>query len=53
MAETAGARLTVRRTTVTELVAGVEQAHAAAEIGDDERRALLVGIEQRHPTPSG
>jgi len=51
LAETAGARLAVRRTTVAELVAGVERAHAAGEVDDDERRALLVGIEQRHPTP--
>lgn len=52
LAETAGARLTVRRTSVAELVAGVEQAFAAGEVTDDERRALLIGIEQRHPTPS-
>lgn len=52
LAETAGARLVVRRTTVAELVGGVERAFAAGEITDDERRALLVSIEQRHPTPS-
>lgn len=52
LAETAGAHLTVRRTTVAELVAGVERAYAAGEVGDDERRALLLTIEQRHPTPS-
>lgn len=48
---TAGADLLVRRTTVAELVAGVEAAYAAGEVTDDERRALLVTIEQRHPTP--
>jgi hypothetical protein len=53
LAQTAGCELQVRRTTVAELVAGAEAAHQAGEIGDDERRALLVAIEQRHPTPSG
>ena len=53
LARTAGADLLVRRTTVAELVAGVEAAHAAGEVSDDERRALLVTIEQRHPTPAG
>ena len=48
---TAGADLLVRRTSVAELVAGVEAAHAAGEVTDDGRRALLVTIEQRHPTP--
>jgi hypothetical protein len=52
LAETAGADLLVRRTTVPELVAGVEAAYAKAEITDDDRRALLITIEQRHPTPS-
>lgn len=52
LAETAGADLIVRRTTVAELVAGVEAAHAKATITDDDRRALLLAIEQRHPTPS-
>lgn len=49
---TAGTRLSVRRTSVAELVRGVEAAHAHGDIDDDERRALLIGIEQRHPTPS-
>jgi hypothetical protein len=52
LASLAGAVLTVRRTTVAELVGGVEAAHGRGEIGDDDRRALLIGIEQRHPTPS-
>ena len=52
LAATAGADLLVRRTTVAELVAGVEDAYARAEITDDDRRALLTSIEQRHPTPS-
>ena len=53
LAETAGADLVVRRTTVAELVAGVEAAFATGEVTDDERRGLLSAIEQRHPTPSG
>lgn len=52
LAATAGADLLVRRTTVSELVAGVEAAYATGEITDDDRRALLVSIEQRHPTPA-
>ena len=52
LAETAGADLLVRRTTVAELVAGVEAAYARGEITDDDRRALLITIEQRHPTPA-
>jgi hypothetical protein len=52
LAATAAATLTVRRTTVAELVHGVEAAHARGDIGDDDRRALLIGIEQHHPTPS-
>ena len=52
LATTAGACLTVRRTTVAELVAGIEAAFARGEVTDDERRAVLVAIEQRHPTPS-
>jgi hypothetical protein len=52
LAETAGADLLVRRTTVAELVAGVEKAFAEGGITDDDRRALLTTIEQRHPTPA-
>lgn len=52
LASTAETELAVRRTTVAALVAGAEAAHARGEITDDERRAVLVGIEQRHPTPS-
>ena len=52
LAATAGTDLLVRRTTVAELVAGAEDAYARGEITDDERRGLLVSIEQRHPTPS-
>jgi hypothetical protein len=51
LAETAGCELAVRRTTVAELVAGAERAFAAGEITDDQRRDLLIAIEQRHPTP--
>ncbi|MCU1371054.1 MAG: hypothetical protein JWO77_2248 [Ilumatobacteraceae bacterium] len=52
LAETAGADLLVRRTTVGELVAGVEAAYTRGEITADDRRALLTTIEQRHPTPA-
>lgn len=52
LAQCAACELTVRATTVAELVAGAEQAYAAGEITDDQRRSLLTSIEQRHPTPS-
>lgn len=52
LAATAGTCLTVRRTSVADLVHGAEAAHARGEIDDDERRSLLIAIEQRHPTPS-
>ena len=52
LAATAGTDLLVRRTTVAELVSGAEAAYARGDITDDDRRALLVSIEQRHPTPS-
>ena len=52
VAATAGTDLVVRRTTVAELVAGAQSAYAAGEITDDQRRSLLIAIEQRHPTPS-
>jgi hypothetical protein len=49
IASTAGAELIVRQSSVAELIAGVEQAYADGEITDDERRAVLISIEQRHP----
>lgn len=49
LAATSGTDLVVRRTTVAELVAGVESAHARGDVTDDDRRALLTSIEQRHP----
>lgn len=52
LAQTAGADLIVRRTNVAELVAGVEAAYANGDITDADRRALLITIEQRHPTPT-
>ncbi len=36
-------------TTVPELLAGVDEAYARGEVTDEERRALIVSIEQRHP----
>ena len=46
---TGGMTLTVRRTTVDALVAAAEETWAAGGMTDDERRAVLSGIEQRHP----
>jgi hypothetical protein len=51
LAATAGTVLAVHRTTVATLVSGIEAAFARGEVTDDDRRALLVSIEQRHPTP--
>lgn len=47
--ETADHTLVVRRTTRDRLTAAVEAAHAAGDVSDDERRALLVSIDQHHP----
>jgi hypothetical protein len=47
---TGGARLVLRRTTVEELRAGVEQAHGAGAIDERERQGLLTVIDQLHPT---
>ena len=49
VADTAGTTLVLRRTDVEALVAGVEVAHTRGEVDDDERRSLLLTIEQRHP----
>lgn len=46
---TAGSVLTVRRTTVVELLEAVDRAYARGEITDQERQALVVTIDQRHP----
>lgn len=46
---TADSALTVRRTTVAELLEGVDRAYARGEITDQERQALVVTIDQRHP----
>ena len=46
---TAGLVLRVARTTVTELIAGVDQAYARGEVTDQERQAVIVTISQRHP----
>jgi len=45
----AGNRLVLRRTTVPDLLAGVDAAYAAGELTDDERRTAVTSIEQRHP----
>jgi hypothetical protein len=47
---TAGATLVIRRTTVAELRSGVDQAYALGEISDQERLAVLLSIDQRHPS---
>lgn len=49
LAATAGTRLVLRRTTVADLITGVESAHASGELTDDQRRTALQSIEQRHP----
>lgn len=46
---TAGLDLVVHRTTVRELVDGVETSFAKGEATDAERRNMLVSIEQHHP----
>jgi hypothetical protein len=50
LADTRFHRLVVRRTTVGELQAGVEAAHAAGDATDDERRAVLTALGQLHPS---
>lgn len=49
LASTATTRLVLRRSTVPDLLAGVDAAHAAGELTDDERRTAITSIEQRHP----
>jgi hypothetical protein len=49
LASTGGAQLVLRRSTVPDLLAGVDAAHAAGELTDDERRTAITSIEQRHP----
>ncbi len=49
VADTDGATLVLRTADREELIAGVEVAHTRGEISDEERRSLLVTIEQRHP----
>lgn len=49
LAQTAGSTLVVRRTTLDELLAGIDASYEAGEIGDDERRALVIAVEQRRP----
>jgi len=46
---TAGQTLRIVTTTVPELLAGVDEAYGRGEVTDEERRALIVSIEQRHP----
>ncbi len=46
---TATTRLVLRRSTVPDLLAGVEAAHSAGELTDDGRRTAITSIEQRHP----
>ena len=46
---TAGAVLSLRRTTVLELLGALDEAYARGEITDQERLAITVTIEQRHP----
>lgn len=46
---TAGATLTLRRTTVLKLLAALDDAYGRGEITDQERLAITMTIEQRHP----
>ena len=46
---TAGASLRLRRTTVDDLVAGVEQATLDGVMTDAERSTVLTTIDQLHP----
>ena len=46
---TAGTTLAVVRTDLPDLVMAVDDALEREEIDDDEHRALLTSIEQRHP----
>lgn len=49
LGSTAGSTLVVRRTTVDELEAAVEQAFEHGAVTDAERLAMLVSIDQLHP----
>ncbi|MGB6057657.1 MAG: hypothetical protein WBF71_05285 [Microthrixaceae bacterium] len=46
---TAGMSLVVHRSTVDELVSGIETSFAQGLATEDERRSMLVSIEQHHP----
>lgn len=48
--DTAGSTLAVVRTEIPDLVMAVDDALERGQIDDDEHRALLVSIEQRHPS---
>lgn len=49
VAVTAGRQLVLRRSSVPDLLAGVDAAYAAGELTDDERRTAVTSVEQRHP----
>lgn len=49
LATTEGTTLSVRRTTVAALIEGVDGAYARGELTDQERQAIIVSIDQRHP----
>lgn len=49
LADTAGSTLHVADSTVERLRAGIESAHAAGELTDDERITALRTLEHRHP----
>lgn len=46
---TAGTRMVLRRTSVQELLAGVEAAFVAGEMTDQQRQVAIRTIDQRHP----
>jgi len=49
---TAGLELRIYRSSVEELNSGVETAFAAGRVNEDERRNLLMSIDQHHPAVS-
>jgi hypothetical protein len=49
VAATGDLALTVARTSVTELIGGLDDAYARGEVTDQERQAVIVAISQRHP----
>lgn len=49
LSDTAGTTLVLHRSSVPDLLAGVEAAYGDGQLTDDERRTAITSIEQRHP----